>query len=160
MRIERTYDREFVNGVISHPRIYPHISQDFSPAPEAFDCAPMMAMPEILFLAPMRGDERCGVFMVHPHTAIVHEIHTCILPQYWGHSVEAGRAVIEWIFENTKCVKLLTLVPDHNDLAYRLAIACGMVSQGTLTASYLKGGKLLDQKILAVSKTERKSPCQ
>lgn len=160
MRIERTFDREFVNEVITHPRIYPHVSQDFAPAPAEFDCGPIMAVPDALFLVPMDGEERCGVFMVHPHSAIVHEVHTCILPQYWGRSVEAGRALIEWVFDNTKCLKLLTLVPDHNDLAYRLALKCGMVSQGTLTASYLKGGKLLDQRILAVSKAERRSTCR
>lgn len=152
MRIERTFNRQFVNEVITHPRIYPHVSQDFAPAPAEFDCGPIMAVPDALFLVPMDGEERCGVFMVVPHSAIMHEVHTCILPQYWGRSVEAGKALIDWVFANTKCLKLITLVPVDNVLAYRLARNCGMSVEGTLTASFMKNGKLLDQKVLTVSK--------
>lgn len=152
MRIERTKDRDFVNSVIRHPKIYPHVSQDFSPAPEKFDCAPMIAAEGILFLAPVFDSGPGGVFMVHPHTHIVHEVHTCILPEYWGRSAEAGAGLIRWVFEHTPCLKLITHVPVNNRLAYKLARTVGMVDEGRLTRSYLKNGVLLDQIILAISK--------
>jgi len=157
MKIVQTRDADLVKRIITDPRIYPWVTEDDAPPVERFDCAGVVDAPGVYFLSPLDGADVAGVFMVHRHTSSIYEVHTCILPKYWGRSIEAARALIAWVFDNTGCRKLITLVPENNRHALALAKNAGMQEQGCITQSYLKGGKMLDQIILGIG---RRQLCQ
>lgn len=110
----------------------------------------------ILYLVPIE-DKPLGVFMVFPTTSVCFEVHTNILPEYWGKALEAAKALIAWVFTQTECEKLITRVPAFNKLAYQLAIRVGMRSEGVNTKSFRKHGMLFDQHMMGI---EKGSLCQ
>jgi RimJ/RimL family protein N-acetyltransferase len=153
MRIERTNDTDLARRIMTHPRIYPWVTEDGSPAPENFKLDGLSNHPGIYFLTPLSEDGKvAGVFMVHRNTVSIFECHTCILPEFWGQSLEAAKLMFRWVFDNTPCQKLVTLVPVNNRLALRLAKRAGMEEEGCIRESYMKNGVLIDQIILGVGR--------
>ena len=152
IRIERCFDPALVTEIITNPKIYPHVSDDYSPPQDEFTAERLVQNAWIYFLTPIFEERTVGVFMVHGHNGVMYEVHTCILPEFWGKSVEAAKVGTQWMFENTPCRKLITLVPVYNRLAYRLALRAGMKDQGIITKSFLKNGTLFDQYVLGIEK--------
>ncbi len=155
LRLTRSTDSALIKRVITHPRVYPHVTEDSAPEPEAFSVSEAVKHPNVHFLTAYDQDELLGLFMVHQHNGVMYEVHTCLLPNAWGErATKAGKALISWVFENTSCEKLITLVPEGNTLALRFAKRCGLRLEGLITKSYRKGGRLLNQSLLGVEKCQ------
>ena len=143
---------EFIREVMTHPRVWPHISDDNSPWPDAFE---PIVHPGLYYLAPECDGERVGVFLYHSHSAVLWEVHTCILPKFWGEpATQAARDGLRWMLDNTKCRKVITHVPKPNVPARRFAMRVGMWSEGINRKSFLKDGVLHDQFILGITEDE------
>lgn len=143
-------DLELITSAITHPRVWPSVSDDSSPAPEAFRPA---LSDSVIYLGAFEADTFHGLFMLHAHNAICWEVHTCLLPSAWGKaSTLFARACIDWAFAETSCARLITNVPAGNALALRLAHSVGMQPFGLNPQSFLKHGRALDQHMLGISK--------
>ena len=143
-------DLELIAATIAHPRVWPSVSDDSSPPPEAF--VPSVS-DAIVYLGVFDADNFHGLFMLHAHNAICWEVHTCLLPSAWGKaSVLFARDCIDWVFAETSCARLITNVPAGNALALRLAKSAGMQQFGLNPKSFLKHGVALDQYMLGISK--------
>jgi hypothetical protein len=59
---------------------------------------------------------------------------------------------LEWIWTHTPCRRIVTNVPEDNRLAYHFAVGAGMRAYGINRASFQKGGRLLDQHCLGISR--------
>lgn len=148
----RTYDPDYIKRVMTDRRVWPHISDDFAPHPSEFE--PVMDN-GIFYLAPEHDGQRVGVFMYHPHSFILYEVHTCILPLYRGApAVKAARDGLEWMVQHTPAQKIITHVPASNNLALRFALRVGLIPEGTNRASYMKRGELIDQHLLGITREE------
>ena len=140
----RTADREYIRSVFTHPAIYPHICDDFTTDSETWE--PVIA-DEICYLRPEEGG---ACFMFHPHTRVLWEVHSAVLPENRDRSLEYVKSCAAWLRVNTTCKCLMTLVPGGNFRARRLAEAVGMRLTGILPSSFLKGGALVDQALLTM----------
>lgn len=146
--IERTEDAEFVRSVMTHPRIWSHVTDDTAGDPEDFETP---FAPSIHYLVPHLDGRPMGVFVVHPHSAVLWEWHIALLPEFWGPAGHlAGAEVIRWIFRETGARKLIGQPPVTNRAAYRYCKRLGFADEGRLTACFLKGGHLIDQHILGI----------
>ncbi len=144
------HDLELIAATITHPRVWPSVSDDSSPLPESF--APAVS-DSIIYLGAFAANIFHGLFMLHAHNAICWEVHTCLLPSAWGKSsVLFARDCIDWAFAETSCIRLITNVPAGNALALRLAKSVGMQQFGINPKSFLKNGIALDQYMLGISK--------
>jgi RimJ/RimL family protein N-acetyltransferase len=142
-----TQDLALIRSVITHPKIWEHVSDDYSGAPESFE------PPRALYLAVHDGAELLGVFMVHPHNAINWEVHTCLMPNAWGARAKAAaQAAIAWMWANTPAERLITNVPVPNRLALRFAKQAGFTEFGRNPNSFQKHGILHEQILLGISK--------
>lgn len=145
-----TRDEELIKAVVTHRRIYPHISDDFTDDPSLWE------MPEnenITYLCAYDGEELLGMWVLIPENTICWDVHTCLLPSAWGsRAIQAAKAAIDWVWKNTACVRLTTHVPEYNVLALRFAESAGMTKFGFNDASYQKKGKLWGQHLLGISK--------
>ena len=156
MTFERTTDYELVRRVVTHPRIWPGASDDFSPPAEEWRPIEHEAL---WYVAVRDGEEFLGLFVFVPASPVCWEVHTCLLPCSWGErAVQAAREVAEWIWLNSGCRRITTAVPAFNRLAHRLARRAGMREYGRNLKSYMKHGKLHDQILLGLSPAEKK--CQ
>jgi hypothetical protein len=159
----RTCDMDLVRRVMTHPKVWPWISDDFAPAPEDFQ---PLDHPGIVYVEAIvpdgsgPGQEKLlGLWIFAPQNGACWEVHTCLLP---GHGFlrarEAARAMAEWIWEHTACLRIVTNVPRCNRAAYAFARAAGMQEFGTNEGSYMKNGRVWDQIMLGLSRPE--APCQ
>ena len=166
IRFERTKDWYLIRKVITDPKIYPCVSDDGSPAPEAFrpiqnDAIWYVSVWDIAGAvegcAPgaqdISGVMLCGLFMFVPQNAATFEIHTCLLPSCWGaKATQIAHDLHEWAWNNMPCHRIVTNVPAYNRLALRFARKAGMREFGVNQKSYLKDGKLYDQIMLGASR--------
>lgn len=101
------------------------------------------------------GERLIGVFVLFARSSILWEVHTGILPEHRSaHGGAAARALIAFLFSQTECRKLVTLVPEFNRPALLYALRAGLRKEGVLTASFLKGGVLHDQTLLSINKEQ------
>jgi len=149
MKIARTFDEQLVWDCIVP--VYDYVSDDNSPSADLY--FPDMR-DEIYWLAAYDETGLLGVFMAHPHNSVCYESHTLLLPSARGKAMRAGRLAIDWLFQNSRCEKIITNVPAYNILALALAHRVGFKDIGINTKSFLKNGVLYDQHILGFSKGE------
>lgn len=115
--IERSFDANFLNSVLNHPEVYPWVCGTLG-AP--FDYTPflqdhrnyMFRASHGAFLAMFQGDGR-------------YEVHTQFLPEGRGTAFDAAIESIDYMFSNTDCTELTTMVPVGNAAAKRLAEKAG-----------------------------------
>lgn len=155
MRIERTTDPVLILSVVTHPAIYPHISDDSAPAAERF--VPPIG-DGLYWLAAWEGEALAGAFFLHPWNGITFEVHTCILPEFRGaKSRAATSAMLAWMFTQTHCEKVVTHVPAINQKALRLARDSGLKDEGVNRQSFKLNNQIFDQHLLGITREEWKS---
>lgn len=157
-QLERTENAVLIREIITHPRVYPHVTQDTDPAADDFTVILHPSITYVLARFP------CGLksILLGLWTLIEVgsdvQIHTCLLPISFPGArqvrAKAARDMIEWIWLNTKAERLTTNVPAYNKLARRFAEAGGLVYIETKVASYLKGGVMHDEFILGVNRPD------
>lgn len=148
IRFERTYDYALIKAVMSHPKLYSRMADDFSPLREAFE---PLESPHIWYVKVSEDDKLLGIWVLIPHSKIEFEIHTCLLPESWGEpAFVASIGFSQWIWENTDCVSLTTNVPEFNRTALYFARRAGMWDWGRKLKSFSKGGRLYDQILLGM----------
>jgi RimJ/RimL family protein N-acetyltransferase len=147
---ERSEDWELIKRIVTDAKIYPWVSDDFSPKRE--DWQPIRD-PAVWYVIVRDGKEILGLWMLVPENPICWKIHTCLLPAAWGDRArQAAKELATWVWENTPCMRVNTDVPAYNRLAYRFAIAAGLGRFGVNPKSVLKHGKLHDQIMLGISR--------
>src|SRR5579859_528465 len=137
---ERTKDLELIKTIVTHPYIWPGVSDDFSPEPEKWQ--PMD--PEVwTYLTVSEAGELLGLWALVPLSTICWEVHTCLLPKAYGSTaIAAAESGVQWVFSRTACKRIVTNVPAYNRLALRFAKACGFTEYGFNPDSYQKEGRL------------------
>jgi RimJ/RimL family protein N-acetyltransferase len=148
---EPSSDWPLIKRIMTDPRVWPHISDDFSPEPENFRPVENPALCYVL----VKDEHRpIGLFLLHPHNGCHVEVHTCLLPAAWVRgSREIARQAVAWLWGNCPQIERLTTnVPQNNSLALRFAQALGMVEYGVNPQSFKKGGKLMDQTLLGMNR--------
>jgi hypothetical protein len=158
MTFERTTDWALVREILTDPAVYPHISDDGSPAREDFQ---VVEHPSFLYVLVKDAGAVLGLWLFVPQSVACYEVHTCLLPRARGdRAKEAARQMADWLWANTPCQKLITSVPAYNRLALHFAKRAGMTQFGTNTRSYLKHGELHDQILLGLERPKDLPKCQ
>jgi RimJ/RimL family protein N-acetyltransferase len=150
IRIERSTDYSLIKGVMTHPAVYRHLTDDTSPPADEFR---PIESDLFWYLLAWDGNELLGLWLLVPHSAVCWEIHTALLPDAWGERArQAATVALEWIWTHTPCRRIVTGVPQGNRVAFRFALAAGMEQYGVNEASFLRGGRMLDQICLGISR--------
>jgi len=158
IHFERSFDYSLIRDIITHPKLWPHLSDDLTPPASQFR---PVESPLIWYVLPYyhRSSEEApdllGMWMFVPQTSICWEVHTALLPVAWGPLGQmAARLLPGWMWANSQCRRIVTNVPSPNRLALRFAIKAGMKIYGCNRQSYLKNGVLCDQLCLGLSKPD------
>lgn len=139
-----------IREITTHPKLYPHLSDDFSPAPEDFQ---PVEHENFVYLLVKDDDEVLGYFGLHPHTTTLWEVHTVILPSAWGERArEAAKVGTQWVWDNLPCIRLITNVPTCNPIALRFAKSSGMELFGMNQDSFVKQNLVYPMAMLGVSR--------
>jgi RimJ/RimL family protein N-acetyltransferase len=150
--IERTKDWELVKRIVTDRSVYPRVSDDSSPCA---DCWQPIRDDAMYYLLAKRDVDILGLFAVSPENGICYKVHTCLLPHSYGEKATiAAKELIQWVFSNLQCERLITEVPEFNKLALKFAERSGMTRFGYNPKSYLKDGRLQGMTLLGISKEE------
>jgi RimJ/RimL family protein N-acetyltransferase len=145
---------EAVRQILTLPSIFRHIGDD-STAPR-LEFQPV-DHPAIWYVMAYDGEEELGVFLLCPENFICWQVHVAMLPSAMiikGRFTECGRQFIEWVWQNTPCLRLVAHVPAFNRLALRFAERAGLQQYGVNKMSFAKKRTLHDQIDLGISKPE------
>lgn len=149
MIFRRTEDLSLIRRIVTHPKIWPMVTDDFSPAPEYWQ--PIQSPAVVYALAEEQG-RILGLFMFIAESPVCSGVHICMLPEVWGRSAKIAAAAWGWIFETTNCRRITGAIPIFNAAAIHGAIRSGMRPFGVNPRSYMKHGKLHHQLLLGVSR--------
>jgi RimJ/RimL family protein N-acetyltransferase len=158
----RTFDVDIVTQVYHDERIWEPTRSDDDPMAEEIDFASAVESrgDNHIFISALVANVLVGLFMFEKKNPRCYEIHSAILPEYWGSgiSVPCGVAACKWMMKHTICQKITTSVPSFNEPARRMAIDAGMKQEGCNRKSFLKDGTLFDQYLFGF--TEEDLSCQ
>lgn len=150
MTFERTTDLELVRWILTRPEIYPHIGDDYAPPVEQFT---PNADPRIWWVVARSDGQPMGLFLFLPISQVCWEAHVSMLRWAWGPlAMRAVEGVIPWIFDHTTAQRLVASIAATNRLAIRYAERAGFTRFGVNGRSCMKGGVLIDQVCLGLSK--------
>lgn len=152
MTFERTTDYDLIRRVFTHPAVYRHLGDDFSPA--AADFA-VNEHPDIWYVIARDELGVLGVITFIPQSRILWEMHLCLLPDAWGsRAAKMGDSLYQWVWTNTPCRRITGAIPATNRLAIRWARVSGMEQYGTNPRAFRKGGRLIDLVLMGISPQE------
>ena len=159
---ERSFDYELIRSILTHPRLWKYLSDDYSPAPGDFY---PQEHPSIWYVIVRdvheKGADLLGLWMFVPQNGVCWEVHTALLPCAWGERGQlAARLLPMWMWYASHCRRIVTNVPASNRLALHFAYRAGMKVFGVNEASYLKNGVLLDQVMLGISRPDQLPPIE
>lgn len=153
----RSQDYDLIRRILTHPRIWPYISDDGSPPVEQYQPVQHSAVWYVI-VRDVRddGEDLLGLWVFTPENYVCWEVHTALLPAAWGPKGQlAARMLPAWIWENTHCRRIVTNVPSTNRLALHFAYKAGMKIFGVNRSSFMKNGVLCDQICLGISAAEK-----
>ena len=155
----RTYDGDVLRKFYHNPLIWNPMKCDGEVSAEDVDFDELVSPrhgDSYIFIAVDVSDELAGLFMFHKTTPTCYDIHSALLPDFWGHGMahDIGKAACLWMVDNTDCQKVTTSVPEFNDPARRMAMRAGMRIEGCNRSSFMKDGVLYDQLLLGFTKEE------
>ena len=154
MIIERTYDKELIERIATHPKIYKHGADDYSPSIEEYSAEVWVSNPHCIALVGWVEDNPVGAVLGHMRNGVTCEVHICVLPDYWSDSTLFAGDAVQWLFDNTGILKLVANIQANNMFAFKLARKVGFSLEGISRLSFLKNGILLDQYMFGLSKED------
>jgi hypothetical protein len=159
MTFERSTNYDLIGALIRNSKLWPFISDDFSPEMQDFEPDQNQ---DLWYVLAKDGDALLGLFALIPRSAIVYEFHS-VMPL----NPQALIAIREllgpngWLWNHTPCLRAITSVPEHNPIARRFGRRAGLEQFGFNPHSYLKNGTLQGQYLLGISKPTNgpNTPC-
>ena len=152
LTIEKTEDMDIVKQIMTHPKIYPNISDDYSVSADKF------VPPEnknIWYLLVKNDGVSVGLFLGVPKNSVCMEVHHYLLPELWGkQTLKAAQMALNYLWEHSMCQCVIGFTPLYNKLAVRYAIGVGFTLLGNLPSSYLKNNELWAQAIFYMERPE------
>ena len=141
---------EIINNILRDPEIFPFISDDFTQPPEEFTVGPTIKTAHILC------PNRYTVVLFLPKNGITWELHYNVLKAGRGEDIrKITPEILKYDFEQIpNCKKLVCYIAEQHKNVIKFAVEMGMQYEGRLKGSVQKNGKLYDDIILGMRRTE------
>lgn len=121
MDVRITDDLEFATQVMTHPAIWPALTNDAVPPLPEFQ-----APPNFVYFVALEDDQPAGLFGLQAIEPNVVSMHAAMLPQYRGKGTnEASAKLLGWIWEHTPAERVVVRLEARNVLARAAAVKAG-----------------------------------
>ena len=143
--LELCDDLALLESIAHDPAIWSSVHDDRAPN--------ALSQTNRLYLLVKHGSDVAGFFALDCLAGESVEVHTCLLPKYRGRiAFDAGKALIDCVFNRLNQRKILTQVPAFNRAALVYAMKCGFIIVGINPESFMRDGVLYDQYMMLLSK--------
>lgn len=150
LTVRRTYDPQTVREIMIEPSMWATIAED---GQDPGEYSPDMK--GTCWLVMRDGDELIALYALDQVNGVMLEIHAQVLHQHRKeYSGATGKAVLQWIVENTDVAKIIAWVPEIYPNVRDFTVSQGFQIEGTNRKSYLKNGELHDQWLLGITRDE------
>jgi len=147
-----------VRSILTNPGIYPYMGDDFAPTPSDFKVNDHPSIRYVLVwgYGDRNGRRLFGMFCFYPENEICWWAHVALFrgtPR--SLTLQAGREVAEWVWNDTACKRLIASVPACNRAAVRYGTdprGMSLLPFGINEKSFQKHGKLWDQVLMGRSR--------
>jgi len=147
MIAQRTLDVGLCLEVLTEPKIFDAISEDGATINDL-----RVDVFDEYWIEIIDGDLVIGVAQFKPMFNKCFDSHIHIMPEYRKkHSINAGKALINWCKENLKGCLLFTTIPEFCPNVVSFLMAFEFKESGQLKKAWKKGGKQNDMTILTRS---------
>lgn len=148
VKVERSRDAAVIRAICTHPEIFPHVTDDFFPSPEAWT---VPDLEHFHFFVAIDDVGVCGFGAFHPRNFACWEAHCGFLVRAYGQvAITAIRQMLDLMLERVP--RIVGEIPISNRRAIAFAKRAGLVEYGINRKSTLRGGQLIDQVCLGLSK--------
>jgi hypothetical protein len=149
--LERTDDGALIKRLATDPSIFPHITDDHFPDPETWQPL-MLDYVYNLVAIDLAGAFGFGIFV--PRTMTCFDSHIGFLPRSYGEqALTAFRRMLDWIWNHTSAERCVGEISSENRRAISFARRAGFEIFGINRRSLKRGGRLLDQVCLGISRS-------
>lgn len=140
MDIHITEDRAYATAVMTHPAIWPALTNDLAPPLPEFEA------PEgFVYFVPVEDGRPAGLFGVRVAEIGVISLHVAMLPEFRGTGTRrAGQAMLDWIWTNTPAERVVVRLEARNVLARAAAVRAGFVQCDQWTDTITKAGEPME----------------
>ena len=149
LNIRKTTDESLIYDCVTHPKNWNAVTDDGAPYPELY-------FPDIsarnIWLEVVDDKKSLGVFLAEPHGVACRVAHSALLPSAHGVGAEVSKLAMQWLFDNTDCMRIIAWIPEYNRLAIRMALDSGLRQCGINEQSFLKNNNLYDLLLFGISK--------
>jgi RimJ/RimL family protein N-acetyltransferase len=150
--VERTFDLPLVRRLATDPAIFPFVSDDHHSDPEKWQPLESEIVRQLV-ASDDQGYFGFGIFI--PDTWTAWKAHIGFLPRSYGEKAHTSfRKMLDWMWANTEARRIVGEISVENRKAIHFAKRCGFKEYGVNEKSKLKGGVLLDQVCLGISKPQ------
>lgn len=144
MFVYRTRDRGFVESVLRHPGVKPHV-WDRSDEPQA------PIVDSVYYLVP-QIERQLGIVVFVPANDVAWTAHSALYPWTAGLGTTAMKLGIEWMFRHTACRKIVADPPAFNARMVRVFEKCGLKREGMSPKSFSWHGELHDRVLMGIER--------
>lgn len=152
MILERTNDAALIKQLATDPSIFPFVTDDYFPDPVKWE--PLM-LPFVYNLVALdvAGAFGFGIFIPRTHSCF--ESHMGFLPRSYGaQALTAFKRMLLWIWNHTTAARCVGEIAVSNERAIAFAKRAGFQQYGFNPRSVKRGGRLLNQVCLGISRPE------
>lgn len=151
--ITRFNSAEDLVRIMRHPGVWPWITDDGSPDPDALQIPDGWIERHVY--AVCAAGQPVGFALFDPRSAALAEFHGAMLPEWRGPvGLALARMAIARFWQDFGCDKLVAMCPTGNRAAARMNITLGFKREGLLTSAYRRGGRLEDVIVFGMSRGE------
>jgi len=148
--IFRSRDYKAIRELCLDPSIFPYISDDFTA--DASTWKPIES-DQVVYLLARDAEGLCGFGIFLPDTWACWKAHVGFLPRSYGSvAFTAFKEMVDWMWTNTKAERIVGEIVQQNRRAIQFVTRVGFRPYGVNEKSYRRGGQLLDQVCLGISK--------
>lgn len=149
--IRREFRADRINAVLNHPEVLPWVTL---PGLDALDLSELVEDRRNILLMTEEGD---GGVLFHRRSQGVFEAHSQYLPSARGkRALAATREAVDWMFRNTDCRAITTMVPADNRPAEALAVRCGLKLYDEVPHAWPRQGRMVAARYFALSRAQWK----
>lgn len=152
MKISRTYDLDIIKKIMFNPVIWKSCAEDGQTQEEY-----KFEMKAHCWLILEVDEKVIGAYNIHANNAVTLELHAHVLPEFRKqYAFETGDTVLKWILEESpdQYQKLVAQIPAYHKNVIDFTLAHGFKKEGINRLSYKIDGKLYDQCLLGITRSE------
>jgi RimJ/RimL family protein N-acetyltransferase len=145
--VEEITDYEVINKFFEDEKLSSLICDDMTSEKITY-----LQIPGVMYVGVFEDTLLKGIYTISPLNGFTYQGHINISPEYWGETERLTRAACRWALEDFGLLRIVGFISEDAPKVLAHALLVGFKIEGVLKDSIIRGGVLMDQTIVSISK--------